>query len=257
APPTPTPPPTVPLLPESVPAAIAPNLAGIVGMTPTPEAQLGIGHLRPSNLTSLAGQNWRSSPLLYADWLRSIALPIYAAPGGDLWAWLINGWLMVAGADPLAVGQDASFWMVQAGRGLYSFPVMEVRSDGWFRFQYTPLGTAWSHVAYLNLGALGLTLESWEDHLETADRIQFRKHGLSQPLRSGPQGTGRLRSLVSSHSLIRPLEVQGDWVRVQVTQPVAGCTPLPGSTTEEGWMRWRDANQTLLVWFGTEEGCTR
>ncbi|NJL46208.1 MAG: hypothetical protein HC929_00205 [Leptolyngbyaceae cyanobacterium SM2_5_2] len=248
-------PPAVPPLPASVPPAIGPEETGIVGLTPGPVDDVGVGHLHPSNVTSLLGSNWRSSPILHASWLRSIALPIYIGPNGDHWGWLINGWLIPNGSGPIAVGRDATFSMVQADRGLYSFPVLEVRPDGWFRFQYTPAGSAWAHTAHLNVGALSLTIEPWEEQIQEAYQVEFRKHGLSQPLRSVPRGSGSLRSLVVPNSLIRPLEVQGDWVRVQVVQPVRGCTPLPGSTTDEGWMRWRDTRQTLLVWFSTEDGC--
>ncbi len=248
-------PPVVPPLPTSVPAATGPEETGIVGLLPGPADDVGVGHLRPSNLTSLAGQNWPSSPILHARWLRSVALPIYIGPNGNHWGWLINGWLIPNGSSPIAVGRDATFSMVQADRGLYSFPVLEVRPDGWFRFQYTSAGSAWAHTSHLNVGAISLTIESWEEQLQEAPQVQFRKHGLSQPLRSAPRGNGSLRALVSPDSLIRPLDVQGDWVRVEVIQPVRGCTPLPGSTKEEGWVRWRDARQTLLVWFGAGEGC--
>ena len=60
--------------------------------------------------------------------------------GCPLGGWLVNGWLIPNGYDPIAVGRDATFTMVQPRRGLYTFPVMEVREDGWFRFQYTPRG---------------------------------------------------------------------------------------------------------------------
>jgi hypothetical protein len=249
--------PAVPALPEPIPAAVMPEAAGIVGLSPNSGSFLGIGHLRPRDLTSLEGRNWESSPLLNAGWLRSVALPIYVGPSGDPWGWLINGWLIIPGYDPIAIGRDATFSMVQADRGLYSFPVLELRPDGWFRFQYTAAGEAWAHTSHLQVGALALTIEPWEEQVITAAQVRFFKHGLSQGLRAAPRPTGPLRSLVAPNSLIRPLEVQGNWMRVEVTQPTRGCTPLPGSTTEEGWMRWRDTNRTLLVWFVTEPGCDR
>ncbi|MGF1567034.1 MAG: hypothetical protein ACFCVD_02975 [Nodosilinea sp.] len=248
-------PPSVPALPNNIPAANTPDEAGIVGLTPAPGDDMGIGHLRPSDLTSLAGSNWRTSPILNAGWLRGVALPIYVGPGGELWGWLVNGWLIPNGYDPIAIGGDATFSMVQAERGLYSFPVMEIRPDGWFRFQYTPAGTAWAHVSQLNLGPTTLTLERWEDYLGVADQIKFRKHGVAQPLHPSPRRSGSLLALVGSNSLIEPLEVQGNWIRVKVTQPARGCSPLPGASSEEGWMQWRDDRQMLLVWFPTNESC--
>lgn len=247
--------PAIPPLPDSIPAAIAPERSGIVGLMPDADDDLGIGHLRPRNLDFLAANAWENHPLAYAGWLRSVAIPLYVSPGSEPWGWLVNGWLMIPGYDPIAIGRDATFSMVQAEPGLYSFPVLELRDDGWFQFQYTPAGAAWAHIAHLEVGAIALAIEPWEDQAETAAQVQFLRHGLSQPLRSEPVIDGGLRSLVSANSLIQPLEVNGDWMRVSVTQPALGCRPLPGSTTEEGWIRWRDEKQSLLVWFGAEESC--
>lgn len=131
---------------------------------------------------------------------------------------------------------------------------MEVRDDGWFRFQYTPAGTAWSHVSQLDLGPNALMVETWSDWMSQTGRVQFRKHGASQPLRPEPTTSARLQSLVGPNSLIEPLEIQEDWVRVRVTQPASGCQALPGSTTEEGWMRWQDEDGMPVIWFPTD-GC--
>jgi hypothetical protein len=245
--------PMVPPLPDNVPDAVTPELSGIVGLVPAPEADIGIGHLRPANINSLKTNDWQNSPLINAQWLQGIALPIYVGPGGDHWGWLVNGWLIPNGSTPIAVGRDATFSMVQAYQGLYSFPVVEMRPDGWFRFQYTPAGTAWSHVSQLNIGPTELVIETWEDWVSEVPQIEFRKHGVSQPLRSAPNLDEPLQSLVGPNSLIEPLEVEGDWLRVRVTQPAEGCTALPGSNTEEGWMRWRDSEQSPLVWYPAEE----
>lgn len=155
---------------------------------------------------------------------------------------------MINGFEPLAIGQDASFSMVEAQPGLYSFPVLEQRADGWFRFQYTPAGSAWAHMDHLNGGSTALAVQPWDAVFATAPQIRFRRHGLSQALRIDPSPSASLRSLVVPNSRIRPLAVEGDWMRVEVIQPVQGCTILPGHTTEEGWLRWRDENQSLLIW---------
>lgn len=247
--------PVIPPLPESIPAAIAPERSGIVGLTPAADDDLGIGHLRPRDLGFLGTNDWEDHPLAYAGWLRSVAIPLYVSPGSEPWGWLVNGWLMIPGYDPIAIGRDATFSMVQAEPGLYSFPVLELREDGWFQFQYTPAGAAWAHIDHLEVGAMALEIEPWEEQAETAAQVKFLRHGLSQPLLAEPMNNRGLRSLVSINSLIQPLEVNGDWMRVSVTQPALGCRPLPGSTTEEGWIRWRDEQQSLLVWFGAEESC--
>jgi hypothetical protein len=246
--------PVVPPLPEDIPGVVDPSPEGIIGLAPGPEDNIGVGHLRPDNLNSLEGDDWTTSPMVNGRWLKGTALPIYIGPGSDHWGWLINGWLIPNGYDPIAVGRDATFTMVQPQRGLYTFPVMEIQQDGWFRFQYTPAGTAWSHISQLDLGSTRLQVESWSDWLAQANRVEFRKHGASQPLRPEPTTSTALQSLVGANSLIEPLDIQDDWMRVRVTQPASGCQPLPGSTTEEGWMRWQDDDAVPLIWFPTD-GC--
>lgn len=247
--------PAIPPLPQPIPAPFEPPQSGIRGQVPGPQEDLGLGHLHPRDLTALQGANWVTSPLRYAGWLQGVSLPIYAQPGGEPWAWLINGWLLIDGADPIAIGRDASFTMLQPDRAFYSFPVLEIRPDGWFRFRYTAAGSAWAHSSHLALGKVPLGVEPWADQVRRATRVQFRQPGLSQGLRATPQRSSRLRSLISPNSLIQPLDMEGDWLRVRVTQPTRGCTPLPGATSDEGWIRWRDQQKTLLLWFGTEANC--
>lgn len=240
--------PARPPLPTDIPEAVVPPNNGIVGLIPGPEDNLGMGLLQPRDLSFLDTTAWEDNPMAYGRWLRSVAIPLYVSPSGDPWGWLVNGWLIIDGYEPIAIGQDASFAMVEAHRGLYSFPVLELRSDGWFRFQYTPAGSAWAHTDHLEGGAVALALQPWEDVLATAPQIRFRRHGLSQSLRAEPTATSPLQFLVAPNSHLRPLAINGDWVQVEVTQPVQGCTALPGHTTETGWLRWRDDAQTLLVW---------
>jgi len=218
--------PPVPLLPEDIPDGFSPDPAGITGLNPPLEANQ------------------------QANWLRGVALPIYANAAGDHWGWLVNGWLIPNGFDPIAVGRDATFYMVEAYDQVYSFPVLEVREDGWFNFQYTPAGTAWAHTSHLDIGPTELALEPWDGPLAAATYVKFRSHGVSQSLRETPDSDSTLVSLVSPNSLIVPLEIEGDWVRVQITQPAAACAPRAGANQEEGWLRWRDGDTaSLLVWF--------
>ncbi|MEB3291491.1 MAG: hypothetical protein VKI82_16365 [Leptolyngbya sp.] len=238
-----------PPLPPTIPEAAVPPRSGIVGINPAPTADLGIGLLHPQNLSFLETTDGDPHPLTYGRWLRSVALPLYASPNGDPWGWIVNGWLMINGYEPLAIGRDASFSMVEAHPGLYSFPVLEQRPDGWLRFQYTAAGSAWTHRDYLHAGAIPLTIQPWEGVLSSASHLRFRQHGLSQALRSGPSTTASLQSLIVPNSHIRILALEEDWVQVEVTQPVQGCTALPGHRTQTGWLRWRDdETQALLVW---------
>lgn len=236
--------PTTPPLPTPLPEPTIPAAAGIIGLTPAPNDDIGVGHLRPANPTTDIGDE-----LSGAGWLRDVALPIYPSPESAHWGWLINGWLVPNDAAPLAIGRDAAFSMVKTEQQIYTFPVLEVRPDGWFRFQYTPAGAAWAHTSHLDLGRLPLTIETWETSMQAASRVEFRRHGLAQPMRLAPSGTAPLQALVGSNSIIEPLDLEGDWLRVRVTQPAQGCTPLPGSSTAEGWVRWRNDADIPLIWF--------
>ncbi|MEO1068008.1 MAG: hypothetical protein AAFW95_02665, partial [Cyanobacteria bacterium J06638_6] len=184
-----------------------------------------------------------------ANWLRDIALPVYPSPEGDPWGWIINGWLIPNSSTPLAIGRDAAFSMVRTGQEVYTFPVLELRSDGWFRFQYTPAGAAWAHVTHLDLGTVPLVIEQWDVSMKDAARVEFRRPGLSQPMRLEPRSTAPLQALVGPNSIIQPLDLDGDWLRVRVIQPAQDCMPLPGSSTAEGWVRWRNEADKPLVWF--------
>ncbi|WOD38161.1 hypothetical protein [Nodosilinea sp. E11] len=240
--------PPIPPQPPNLPRAITPDETGIVGLTPAPSDNVGIGHLRPA--VSTLGN---SSGATGASWLRGVALPIYPSPDSDHWGWLINGWLVPNDAPPLAIGRDATFSMVQTEAQAYAFPVLEIRPDGWFRFQYTQAGAAWAHRSHLGLGTLSLTLERWEISMKEATRLEFRRPGLSQPMRLAPNNAAPLQALVGPNSIMRPLAVEGDWLRVRVTQPALGCAPLPGSSTAEGWVRWRNDTDIPLVWFPANE----
>ncbi|MBD2105854.1 hypothetical protein [Leptolyngbya subtilissima] len=240
--------PSLPPLPTPLPDSIIPDATGIIGLTPAANDDIGIGHLRPVNLSTGTTEG-----LSGASWLRDVALPIYPSPDSAHWGWLINGWLVPNGGTPLAIGRDAAFSMVQTEQQIYTFPVLEIRSDGWFRFQYTPAGAAWAHISHLELGTLPLTVETWESSMQDASRIEFRRPGLAQPMRLAPSGTAPLQALIGSNSIIQPLDLEGDWLRVRVTQPAQGCTALPGSSISEGWVRWRSDAKIPLVWFSSTD----
>ena len=239
--------PTLPSRPSVIPEAILPDEAGIIGLSPSPSDDVGIGQLRPAMLPG------SGNALRKANWLRGVTLPIYPSPESDHWGWLLNGWLIPNDGEPLAVGRDAAFSMVQTEQQIYAFPVLEIRPDGWFRFQYTPAGAAWAHTSHLNLGTVPLTVEPWEISMEDAARVEFRRPGLAQPMRLAPRSNAPLQALVGPNSIIQPLDIEGDWLRVRVTQPARGCTPLPGSSHLEGWVRWRSDADVPLVWFSASD----
>ncbi|WP_346291148.1 hypothetical protein [Sphaerothrix gracilis] len=247
-------PPAVPPLPDALPNVFRPESSGIVGLHPEPEQDIGVGHLRPRNLEFFETSEWIESPLRGAGWLSEVAIPLYESPEGRHWGWIVNGWLVPNGYEPIAIGRDASFTMLQTFYDLFSFPVVEMRPDGWFRFQYSSAGTVWAHSSHLSLGDIELTVELWEDRFLEVGWVYFRNQGAAYALRSQPDTSQPLVSSVGNDSFIVPLLFEGDWMQVRVTQPVNGCDFLPGARTQEGWMRWRLPDQGPRVWY-PPKGC--
>lgn len=230
-----------PAEPVPTPTPFAPVPNGIIDVSRDMDAVESVGHLRPNGIETSAGGG--------LAWLQSVNLPLYVTPGGEHWGWIYKGWLIPKGQTYLAIGRDAGFSMVRSYANLYTFPVVETRADGWFRVQYTPGGSAWAHTSQLTLGDVPLTVETWESRLQAQGSVYFLDSQKAQALRSQPQQTTNMVSLVAADSLIEPLEFQGDWMRVRATRPVANCEPLTGATVSEGWMRWRGERKESLVWY--------
>lgn len=239
-----------PTNPAPLPTPFSPVLTGITDLaTHQEDALSSVGHLRPRNVDGTGNNS--------ADWLKSTILPLYVSPDGEHWGWIYQGWLIPKGSAYLAIGRDAGFSMVRSFENLYTFPVVEIREDGWFQVQYTAGGSAWAHTSQLSLGETDLAVELWEDRLAEQAAVYFLDQGRAQPLRAQPELANNMLSLIAADSLIEPLEVAGDWMRVQVTRPTQACTPLTGATVTEGWMRWRDDDAKALVWYAADGSCTQ
>ena len=232
-----------PDLPSDVPDPFSPVLSGVVDLAAEAEAIAGVGHLRPQRLDEPTAVG--------VDWLQSVILPLYVAPNGEHWGWIYRGWLIPEGQEALAIGRDAGFAMIQTD-DLYTFPVLEVRDDGWIQVQYTSVGSAWVHRSQLALGE-PLIVEGWEARLQN-QAVYFLQRDRAQPLRTAPEAAANMLGLVAADSLIEPLSFEGDWMQVRVTRPAANCQPLTGATVTEGWMRWRN-REDALVWYRTGPSC--
>ena len=235
--------------PVPAPTPFTPVRSGIIDVSKGMDSVESVGHLRPSGIEASADSG--------LAWVESVNLPLYVTPGGEHWGWIYKGWLIPKGQTYLAIGRDAGFSMVRAYESLYTFPVVETRADGWFRVQYTPGGSAWAHTSQLGLGEMPLTVETWESRLQAQPSVYFLDSRKAQALRSQPQQSTNMVSLVAADSLIEPLEFQGDWMRVRAIRPVANCEPLTGATVSEGWMRWRGERQESLVWYNPSGGCAQ
>lgn len=250
--------PEVPTFPETLPAPHSPTLAGMSQLSAEPDNRLGIGHLRPANLDDLS--RLATNRPMTTDWLQSVRLPLYSAPGGELWGWLADGWLLVNGRDPLALGKDASFITIHSFYSLATFPVLEVREDGWFQVQYTPAGSAWAHVSHLELGDLALTIERWQDRFMAVGLVHFRQAEAEPRLYAAPDDTDdNAIATLDPTSQIEPLMITGDWMQVRVSPAGEGCSPNEADdispNSQEGWIRWRqDTNPEPQVWY-SPQGC--
>ncbi len=235
-----------PPLPTSISTPFYPDLAGILDLYSDADAISSVGHLRPRYVEGLTNDS--------VNWLTSVSLPLYTAPGGPHWGWIHHGYL-VQGEAAFAIGRDAGFAMVKPYENLYTFPVLAIRDDGWFQVQYTTDGSAWAHTSQLEIGDMPLAIERWELLLSSQPSLYFLENSEAQALRSQPQEAPNMLSFVASDSLIEPISIVGDWMRVRVTRPTSLCQPLTGSTITEGWMRWRDDADESLVWYSPDGSC--
>ncbi|EDX84482.1 hypothetical protein S7335_2179 [Synechococcus sp. PCC 7335] len=237
----------LPPIPTSISTPFSPELSGIVDLYSNAEDGIpSIGHLRPRHVEGLTGDS--------VNWLTSVSLPLYVSPNGAHWGWIHKGYL-VQGESALAIGRDAGFAMVKPYENLYTFPVLEIREDGWFQVQYTTGGSAWAHTSQLEVGDIPLVIERWELLLSSQAALYFLERTEAQPLRSQPQEATNMLSFVAADSLIEPISIVGDWMRVRVTRPTLLCEPLTGSTVTEGWMRWRGNEDESLVWYNPDGSC--
>ncbi|MEM7066909.1 MAG: hypothetical protein AAF572_27565 [Cyanobacteria bacterium P01_B01_bin.77] len=228
---------------EALPEAITPNLEGIVDLANT-NLSIGVGYLAP-----------RRSDRLQASWLSEVELPLYSQPGGDHWGWIWQGWLIPNGQQPFAIGRDASFTMVSVNPTLLAFPILTARDDGWLQIQYTDGGSAWIHSEQLDDRGLELSYSSWEEQLADAEIVALRGENDTQVLRAQPERGRNVLSLISANSsLIEPLEVKDNWIRVRITRPANGCEPLAGASEEEGWLQWKDIEGDVLI-LPSREAC--
>lgn len=210
---------------------------------------LGIGHLQAAEIQPFD-----------TAWIDKALIPLFAAPGGKPWGWIAKGWLLHdEGKRPLGTAG-----MLETAYETPSFLVLEENPAGWLRFRFgLPAdpggGTAWLHRCHLANAAYPLRFERWEDRFlkdENVGTLFFRSK-VRHSLRSGP-GTDheRLAWIEGESYELEPLELQGDWMRVRVSQPAVSCAE-PGAKPDrvvEGWTKWRSDDQGSWVWYHTR-GC--
>jgi hypothetical protein len=198
------------------------------------------------------------------SWLRAVILPLYTGPGGTVSAWLARGWVV----RPLAPGASWREWTVAGLHGVgdesIALTVVDLRDDGWFRLRYAAPdgssdGAAWAHSSQLTFGDVDLRLVRWEEHFLRGRMTVFRASGIHYLRQEGSDDGGVLDSLTSPdlwrgraevrHTLT-PLEMRGDWMKVRAQWPGGWCAPEPTGPTKEGWVRWRDRENGVMLTTG-------
>lgn len=212
-----------------------------------PTVDLGIGHLH-----AVDRFDW--------DWPTSLTLPLFARPSDPPRpvVWLVNGWVVPSNGPARALGFSG---LTETGYEIASFIVFEARADGWVRLRFATgeSGMAWTHACFFDQTSGRLAVERWETRLlsQEISPLYFRamqRHAL----RSGPtEASERLRWIPAEPIYaLRPLEIRGDWMRVELSQPSDYCTGPDGPPVDkvEGWIRWRDDSSGTWLWYYTR-GC--
>ncbi len=215
-----------------------------------PKLNLGIGHLRPPD------------EYYFWDWYREASIPFFRSPDGGPFEWLQNGWLVdteSGDAEPFSTAG-----MLETGYETPTFIVHEQRTNGWLQVRYRSdegkAGRAWVHPRLSTIGGERLVFENWSERL-TSDGISplhFRRK-VPHVLRDQPSTSGnRLRLIPGEEHRyhIEPLEISGDWMRVNLVQPSDYCGLPEGrqAVEQNGWIQWRDDQTGPWLWYHTR-GC--
>lgn len=215
-----------------------------------PKLDLGIGHLRPPD------------EYYFWDWYREVSIPFFRSPDGSPFAWLQNGWLVDTESGDAESFSTAG--MLETGYESPTFIVHERRNNGWLQVRYRPdegeAGRAWVHPRLSTIGSERLVFENWGERL-TSDRISplYFRRKVPHVLRDQPSTSGnRLRLIPGDEHRyhIEPLEISGDWMRVNLVQPSDYCGLPEGQQAVEqnGWLKWRDNQTGPWLWYYTR-GC--
>jgi hypothetical protein len=209
------------------------------------QAPLGVGHLRVEYTDHG-----------YYDWPRKVVLPIWQAPGGALLAWLRSG--LVFHVDGTAFDPLSGLGMVETDYEQLTIIITEVQGD-WLklRFKDGGDGVGWVHRCYLDIGEVGLAYQSWQELLtEKGDWLHFRSE-VPHSLRAEPSVQSERVTMIGRDHKLKLLQIEGDWMQVEVTQPDWTCTGPDQTfkgTTHRGWVRWRDDQVGPRAWYYTR-GC--
>lgn len=201
------------------------------------EVSLGIGHVHPDEA------------MAFSDWLDRIVIPLSARPGFEPERLLVRGWLLdrSGGGEPLQLAG-----LIETEYEQNSMLVTG-RQEDWFQLRLAPPGTpgetGWVARCALEASPVPLQFTPWKEWL-LSDRISplYFRRATAHRLRQGPGVQHGSVGMITGDHIIRPREVQGDWMRVEVTQPSDYCARVR-ATRRTGWIKWRSPERGPWVWY--------
>lgn len=162
------------------------------------------------------------------------------------------------------------------GQTTYSVQAENVKTDNLIEFEYEKLGLPlrgisdnWLNVIYgYDKSGKALTgwIEQkggttdyflWKDYLKSAmlffestDRIEFfdKPEGMKAEFKLQPSQN------LKYDYIMKPVELNGNWMKVEVTTPSNYCNTPEVKETKVFWIKYLDQNGRPLVWYFTR-GC--
>lgn len=176
----------------------------------------------------------------YYDWMFQLALPVWDAPDASRpLGWLLHGHLYTdTGTTPLT-----GAGMVETEYEHTNFIVWSIHGD-WLELNLSNDLAVWTHRCHLETTELKLVFVAWQAFFRHhADWLHFRKP-VAHILRASPGLDGaRLTTIGLDHKL-ELLDISGDWMHIEVTQPDLSCRDLDPNEVQpirhRGWAKWRD-----------------
>ena len=231
--------------PSDVPTQVAPlDLYGFSSAVTRGETpiDLGVGHLYWS------GEE--PGPPGSNAWLLRMIVPLWSDPTATPIGWIVNGWVIRNGLpdEPLDVAA-----LVETGYEEPSFIVHEEGADGWLRIQLLSMegGTHWTRPCAMSHGSDTFDYAPWGSWL--SDQPLFFRSSPAVP-RSGPSESDMALAEIGESYTLQPLEVRGDWMRVEIREPSDACGSEVVPAIRTGWIRWFSEDVGPLVWYPTR-GC--
>ena len=187
----------------------------------------------------------------FYDWMFELELPLWAGPDtARPLGWLKQG--LVLGAPPATPISGAG--MVETGYEHTGFIIWEIRND-WFKIKLAKGAFAWTHRCHLGSSKIHLNYVSWPKFLRRhGNWLHFRKP-VTHRLRAAPNLTARRVTTIGLNHKLVLLDIKGDWMKVDVSQPDLTCggTQHAQPLRHRGWVKWRDSAGPWVYFY--TRGC--